>query len=62
MPERSRDAALAGFLLVTTAVVTGGAGLGIGALVGAPALLGILGLFIGFGLGFTLVYQRFKDI
>jgi hypothetical protein len=58
MPERSRDAALAGFMLVVTAV----AGLGIGALVGAPALLGILGLFIGFGLGFALVYTRFKDI
>jgi F0F1-type ATP synthase assembly protein I len=62
MPERSRDAALAGFLLVTTAVVTAGIGLGIGALIGAPAPLGILGLFIGFGLGFTLVYKRFKDI
>jgi hypothetical protein len=37
-------------------------GLGIGALVGAPALLGILGLFIGFGAGFALVYTRFKDL
>jgi hypothetical protein len=62
MPERSRDAALAGFMLVTTAVITAAAGLGIGALVGAPALLGILGLFIGFGLGFALVYTRFRDI
>jgi hypothetical protein len=62
MPERSRDAALAGFMLVVTAVLTAFAGLGIGALVGAPALLGILGLFIGFGLGFALVYTRFKDI
>jgi hypothetical protein len=62
MPERSRDAALAGFMLVTTAVIMAAAGLGIGALVGAPALLGILGLFIGFGLGFALVYTRFRDI
>jgi hypothetical protein len=62
MPERSRDAALAGYMLVVTAVLTAFAGLGIGALVGAPALLGILGLFIGFGLGFALVYTRFKDI
>ena len=62
MPDRSRDAALAGFLLVTTAVVTAGAGAAIGALFGAAAPLGILGLFIGFGLGFTLVYKRFKDI
>jgi hypothetical protein len=62
MPERSRDAALAGFMLVVTAVLVAGAGLGIGALVGAPALLGIVGLFIGFGAGFALVYTRFKDI
>jgi hypothetical protein len=62
MPERSRDAALAGFLLVTTAVLCGGVGLAIGFLLGVPALLGILGLFIGFGVGFALVYQRFKDL
>ena len=61
MPDRSRDAALAGFLLVVTAVLIGGIGLGIGLAVGAPALLGILGLFIGFGVGFTVVYTRFKD-
>ena len=62
MPDPSRDAALAGFLLLVTAVLIGGIGLGIGLAVGAPALLGILGLFIGFGVGFALVYTRFKDI
>lgn len=62
MPDRSRDAALAGFLLVVTAVLIGGVGLGLGLAVGAPALLGILGLFIGFGVGFAVVYTRFKDI
>jgi hypothetical protein len=62
MPDRSRDAASAGFLLVVTAVLSGGIGLGIGLAVGAPAALGILGLFIGFGVGFALVYTRFKDI
>ena len=62
MPERSRDAALAGFMLIVTAVLTAGVGLGLGELVGAPALLGILGLFIGFGAGFALVYTRFRDI
>ena len=62
MPDRSRDAALAGFMLVITAVLCGGVGVGIGAALGAPALLGILGLFVGFGLGFALVYNRFKDI
>jgi uncharacterized membrane protein YkvI len=62
MPDRSREAALAGFMLVVTAVLCAGAGVAIGEVLGVPALLGILGLFIGFGLGFALVYNRFKDI
>jgi len=62
MPDRSRDAALAGFMLLTTALACAGIGVGIGAALGVPALLGILGLFVGFGLGFALVYHRFKDI
>jgi hypothetical protein len=62
MPDRSRDAALAGFMLVVTALLCAAGGVGIGALVGIPALLGIAGLFVGFGLGFALVYNRFKDI
>jgi ABC-type multidrug transport system permease subunit len=62
MPDRSRDAALAGFMLLITAVLCGGVGAGIGAALGIPVLLGLLGLFVGFGLGFALVYQRFKDI
>ena len=61
MPDRSRDAALAGFMLLTTALACAGIGVGIGAALGVPALLGILGLFVGFGLGFVLVYYRFKD-
>jgi len=62
MPERSRDAALAGFLLLMTAVLCAGVGLAVGAVLGVPALLGILGLFIGFGIGFALVYSRFRDL
>jgi hypothetical protein len=62
MPDRSRDAALAGFMLVVTAVLCAGVGVAIGALLGAPALFGILGLFVGFGVGFRLVYKRFRDI
>jgi ABC-type multidrug transport system permease subunit len=62
MPERSRDAALAGFMLLVTALLCGGIGAGVGVAIGAPALLGILGLFIGFGVGFALVYSRFKDL
>ncbi|HKN95135.1 MAG TPA: hypothetical protein VJU60_12430 [Thermoleophilaceae bacterium] len=62
MPDRSRDAALAGFMLIVTALLCAGAGAAIGAVLGAPALLGIIGLFVGFGLGFALVYNRFKNI
>jgi hypothetical protein len=31
-------------------------------LVGAPALLAIAGGFIGVGLGFRIVHDRFRDI
>ncbi|HEX6458676.1 MAG TPA: hypothetical protein VF032_07155 [Thermoleophilaceae bacterium] len=62
MPDRSRDAALAGFMLVVTALLCAGVGVAIGEALGAPALLGILGLFMGFGLGFALVYNRFRNI
>ena len=62
MPDRSRDAALAGFMLLVTALLCAGVGVAIGAALGAPALLGILGLFVGFGLGFALVYNRFRNI
>jgi hypothetical protein len=37
-------------------------GLGIGALVGAPALLALAGGFVGVGVGFWIVYSRFKDL
>jgi hypothetical protein len=62
MPDRSRDAALAGLMLVVTALMCAGVGVAIGVALGAPALLGILGLFVGFGLGFALVYNRFRNI
>jgi hypothetical protein len=58
----TRDAAMAGFLLVTTAALCTAVGAGIGALAGAPLALAIVGVFIGFGLGFRLVYTRFKDL
>jgi hypothetical protein len=38
------------------------AGLGIGALAGAPAPLAIVGGAVGLAAGFWLVYSRFKDI
>src|SRR5437762_226758 len=35
---------------------------GTGALVGAPAALGIVGGFVGVGGGFWVVYRRFRDL
>jgi hypothetical protein len=58
--QSNRDAAAAGFIIVTTAALCTAAGAGIGALVGAPLPLAVVGVF--FGLGFRLVYTRFRDI
>jgi hypothetical protein len=58
----ARDAAGAGALLIGTILACAAVGLGIGALVGAPAALGIAGGFIGIGVGFGLVHSRFKDL
>ena len=58
----ARDAAGAGALLIGTILTCAGAGLGVGALIGAPAVLGIGGGFVGVGVGFGLVYRRFKDL
>ena len=57
-----RDAAGAGALLIGTILACAAVGLGLGALVGAPAVFGIGGGFVGVGVGFALVYRRFKDL
>ncbi|MDX6369197.1 MAG: hypothetical protein QOG93_699 [Gaiellaceae bacterium] len=62
MSDPTRDAAMAGMLLVATVLLCAVIGLGIGAAIGAALPLAIAGVFIGFGLGFRLVYARFKDI
>lgn len=63
MTERPRsNAAGAGFTLLGAVLLCGGIGIGAGFAVGAPALLAIAGVFIGFVVGFRLVYTRFKDI
>ncbi len=62
MSDPTRDAAMAGMLLVVTVALCALIGLGIGAAIGAALPLAIVGVFIGFGLGFRLVYTRFKDI
>jgi hypothetical protein len=53
---------MAGMLLVVTVALCGLIGLGIGVVIGAALPPAIAGVFIGFGLGFRLVYTRFKDI
>ena len=54
--------ASAGIMLVVTIVLCAAAGLGLGALVGIPAVGAIVGGAAGLGLGFWLVYRRFRDI
>jgi hypothetical protein len=57
-----RDAAGAGALLLGTILACGAIGLGIGALIGAPAALAIAGGFVGVGGGFWVVYRRFRHL
>ena len=57
---RRRDPAVAGAMLLATIVSCAGAGFGIGALIGFPVPLGLLGFFLGLIAGFALVYARFK--
>ena len=54
--------AVAGSLLVATIVLCAAIGFGVGALVGAPVPLGLVGLFAGVALGIVLVISRFGDI
>jgi len=65
-PQRSdrptNRGAVAGSLIVASIVLCALIGLGLGALVGQPALPAIAGVFVGLVLGFVLVYQRFKDL
>jgi hypothetical protein len=58
----AKGAAGAGALLISTILVCAGIGLGVGALIGAPALLALVAGGVGVVLGFRLVYGRFKNI
>jgi hypothetical protein len=58
----AREAAGAGALLIATILACAAIGLGIGALIGAPAALGIAGGFVGVGVGFKIVHGRFKHL
>jgi F0F1-type ATP synthase assembly protein I len=53
---------VAGSLLVAPMIVCALIGYGVGSVVGAVALLTILGVFIGLGCGFALVISRFRDL
>ena len=55
-----RDAAGAGFLLLSVNAVCAGVGAAIGALVGALVPLLIAGVLIGFGAGIATVIRRFR--
>jgi hypothetical protein len=57
-----RAAAGAGALLLGTILACAAVGLAIGALIGAPAALAIVGGFLGVGGGFWVVYSRFRDL
>ena len=63
MDDRSSYAAAgAGLTVLASVILCAGVGLGIGYAVGAPAALAIIGVFVGFGVGFRLVYTRFRHI
>jgi hypothetical protein len=57
-----KGAAGAGTLLIAAILACGALGLGVGALIGAPAAFAIAGGFVGVGVGFRIVYRRFKDL
>ena len=56
------SAATAGFTLLAAVLFCAAIGAGAGLLVGSVPLLTIAGVFIGFGVGFRLVYTRFKHV
>lgn len=65
MPEPSKPtmrAAAAGGTLVATILLCAGVGLGLGALVGAPVALMLVGLFVGPIIGVLIVRSRFRDL
>jgi hypothetical protein len=60
--QQGASPAGAGALLIGTILTCAAVGLGIGVVLGAPALLALAGGFIGVGVGFWVVYDRFRDL
>jgi hypothetical protein len=61
-PRTGADAATAGFTVIGSMLVCAAAGFGLGSLFGLAAPLGLAGLFAGLGVGFFLVYSRYRRI
>jgi hypothetical protein len=60
--SRGANPAGAGALLIGAILACAALGLGVGALVGAPAPLALAGGFVGLGVGFRIVHDRFRDL
>jgi F0F1-type ATP synthase assembly protein I len=60
--QPASPAATAGFTLLGAVVFCAAIGAGAGLLIGSVPLPTIAGVFIGFGVGFRLVYARFKHV
>jgi hypothetical protein len=52
----------AGALLIGAMLACAGVGLLVGLAIGAPAPLALAGGFVGVGVGFRLVHDRFRDL
>jgi len=53
---------VAGSLIVASIILCAAIGFGVGALAGLAVPLGIVGLFVGVGVGLGLVITRFRDL
>jgi len=53
---------VAGSLIVGSMVLGAAVGFGLGSLVGAAVLVGLVGLFVGLIGGFVLVHDRYRDL
>ena len=61
-PTTGADAAIAGTLLLAVIVLCAAVLYGVGSIFGAGVPLGIVGLVVGFPLGFLVVRDRFGDV
>ena len=56
------EAITAGWRLIGAMLTCAAAGYGIGAIIGIAVPLGLLGFFVGLGVGFYLVYARYRRV